>query len=123
MTWFKKNGGCECRCRRAFLLPSRYWLFAPRSATHNVGGWYIETWNSQVRHRKRHSVRTGDEYGVLESNVQENLRINPAMYIIAAAYKTLDEEAAKRRKFSKFVELSSKVSTFALWCKDKLKLS
>lgn len=44
------------------------------------------------------------------------------MYIIAAAYKTLDEEAAKRRKFSKFIELSAVVSSFTLWCKDKLKL-
>jgi len=52
-----------------------------------------------------------------------DIRINPAMYIIAAAYKTLDEEAAKRRKFSRFVELSAMVSTLALWCKDKLKLS
>ena len=45
------------------------------------------------------------------------------MYIIAAAYKTLDEEAAKRRKFSKFIEFSTKISTFTLWCKEKLKLS
>ncbi|KAG0561347.1 hypothetical protein KC19_9G057500 [Ceratodon purpureus] len=124
MTWFNSSGRCECRCRRASLLPSRYWLFAPRSATHNIGGWYIETWNNQVLHKKRHSVRTGDEYGVVELSGQENLsRINPAMYIIAAAYKTLDEEAAKRRKFSKFIEFSTKISTFTLWCKEKLKLS
>ena len=44
------------------------------------------------------------------------------MYIIAAAYKTLDEEAAKRRKLSKLIELSTMVSTFTLWCKGKLKL-
>ena len=50
-------------------------------------------------------------------------RINPAMCIIAAADKTLDEEAAKRRRFAKFIELSTMVSTFTLWCKDKLKLS
>lgn len=120
MTWFKASGSCECRCRRASLLPSRYWIFAPRSATHNVGGWYIETWDPQFRQRKR---RVEDEYGVIKSSGEENLRINPAMYIIAAAYKTLDEEAAKRRKFSKFIELSSMVSTFTLWCRDKLKLS
>ncbi|GLI62464.1 hypothetical protein VaNZ11_005076, partial [Volvox africanus] len=31
-----------CRCVRARLLPSPTWLFPPREATHDVGGWYFE---------------------------------------------------------------------------------
>ncbi|KAK9831521.1 hypothetical protein WJX81_005347 [Elliptochloris bilobata] len=31
-----------CRCRRAWLPPSNMWLFPPRSALHDSGGWYIE---------------------------------------------------------------------------------
>lgn len=124
MTWFKEGGSCECRCRRASLLPSRYWIFAPRSATHNIGGWYIESWNTQVRHVKYHSGESGDKYGVISSTDQGNLsKIDPAMYIFATAYKTLDEEAAKRRKFSKFIEFSTMISTVMLWCRSKFKVS
>jgi hypothetical protein len=47
MWWFKEGGRCECRCRRASLPSSRFWIFAPRSTTHDIGGWYIETWEKE----------------------------------------------------------------------------
>ena len=31
-----------CRCRRAWLPPASTWLFPPRSALHDSGGWYFE---------------------------------------------------------------------------------
>ena len=68
------------------MIAVRYWLFAPRSATHNIGGWYIETWNNQVLHKKRHSVRTGDEYGVVELSGQENLRYSSLWLQFLSSY-------------------------------------
>lgn len=50
-------------------------------------------------------------------------RLHPAMFILAAAYKTLDEEAAQRRSLysdSKVLKLRSMVSNFYVWCKGKL---
>ena len=31
-----------CRCKRAWLPPASTWLFPPRSALHDRGGWYFE---------------------------------------------------------------------------------
>ncbi|KAJ7544239.1 hypothetical protein O6H91_09G070400 [Diphasiastrum complanatum] len=60
--WYKLSEDgpqCECRCRRARMPPSRFWLFEPRNASHNIGGWYIETFGrskeSEGRRSSRHS--------------------------------------------------------------------
>ncbi|XP_024535404.1 uncharacterized protein LOC112347918 [Selaginella moellendorffii] len=72
---------CDCRCRRAWLLPSRYWLFQPRSLTHNIGGWYIETFKPKRK-------------------IPSPSKLNPAIFILAAAYKTLDRESTKKRSLA-----------------------
>lgn len=50
-------------------------------------------------------------------------RLHPAMFILAAAYKTLDEEAAQRQRLhsdSKVLKLRLMASNFVVWCKGKL---
>ncbi|KAG9444511.1 hypothetical protein H6P81_015851 [Aristolochia fimbriata] len=37
-----KASPCECRCSRAQLPPSKFWLFEPRCGTDDIGGWYVE---------------------------------------------------------------------------------
>lgn len=53
----------------------RYWIFAPRSATHNVGGWYFEIWNKNRHNRKSQSVQ--NEFTNIESarSNQRDLRL------------------------------------------------
>ncbi|CAI0461528.1 unnamed protein product [Linum tenue] len=56
MHWYAlgdKVSVCECRCSRARLPPSKFWLFEPRCGMHDIGGWYIETFG---RDRKGHTV-------------------------------------------------------------------
>lgn len=66
MHWFKvddKGMLCECKSTRAHLPSSKFWLFEPRCATHNIGGWYIETlWrnasaHSATMHRQQDELR------------------------------------------------------------------
>ncbi|KAL3681300.1 hypothetical protein R1sor_024256 [Riccia sorocarpa] len=105
MQWFRigEDGSpCECRCRRASVLPSRYWIFEPRADTHNVGGWYIETFGHSSRRRmnKRVSYESREyKHGFsIYSATRDDKKLHPAMYIMAAAYKTLDEEVGQRRR-------------------------
>lgn len=43
----------------------RFWIFEPRTDTHNVGGWYIETFDQSRRSSRvsngRHSKKTDSE--------------------------------------------------------------
>ncbi|KAH9297688.1 hypothetical protein KI387_029370, partial [Taxus chinensis] len=46
MHWYnvgQKFSACECRCTRARLPPSKFWIFEPRCENHDIGGWYVET--------------------------------------------------------------------------------
>ncbi|CAM6103525.1 unnamed protein product [Calypogeia fissa] len=136
MQWFRVGEGegegsapCECRCRRATILPSRYWIFEPRTDTHNVGGWYIETFDQSRRSSKRNSRRYLKQYGssIGTDEERKDKMLHPAMYIMAAAYKTLDEEdkavqkkeASIWNRINKLVDLPGVTSGFVHWWKRK----
>ncbi|KAL8091499.1 hypothetical protein AgCh_033932 [Apium graveolens] len=51
---------CECRCRRARLPPSRFWLFEPRCGLHDIGGWNVETFGRDKKGRNVLSQRYWD---------------------------------------------------------------
>ncbi|XP_047319754.1 uncharacterized protein LOC124923819 [Impatiens glandulifera] len=98
MHWYNvgdKASVCECRCRRARLPPSKYWLFEPRCGMHDIGGWYVETFGKDHKGRNVLSRRYWD--GV-DANEKLDKRLHPAMYLFSIAYRTLDLEDAKRRK-------------------------
>ncbi|KAG8642692.1 hypothetical protein MANES_12G112200v8 [Manihot esculenta] len=68
MYWYAvgdKVSICECRCSRARLPPSRFWLFEPRCDMHDIGGWYIETFGRDKKGRTVLSQRYWD--GIDES--------------------------------------------------------
>lgn len=44
-------------------------------------------------------------------------RLHPAMYVLALAYRTLDLEDAKRRKWYARVVVEQQVSRILRWCK------
>ncbi|XP_020095517.1 uncharacterized protein LOC109715106 isoform X2 [Ananas comosus] len=98
MHWYqvgREVSACECRSSRARLLPSRYWLFEPRCYMHDIGGWYVETFGRDKKGRTIPSPRQWDEF--VECTER---RLHPAMYLLALAYRSLDLENAKRRKWS-----------------------
>ncbi|CAO2831022.1 unnamed protein product [Amaranthus hypochondriacus] len=55
---------CECRCTRARLPPSKFWLFEPRCNTHDIGGWYVETYGRDRKSRTVPSQRYWDGFNV-----------------------------------------------------------
>ncbi|CAA7393567.1 unnamed protein product [Spirodela intermedia] len=115
MHWYaigEEIATCECRCSRARLPPSRFWLFEPRSCMHDIGGWYVETFGRDKRGRTTPSKREWD--GTMEHNEK---RLHPAMYLVALAYKTLDLEFAKRQKRPLRDIVGSTVSNLFHWCK------
>ncbi|XP_022977331.1 uncharacterized protein LOC111477682 isoform X1 [Cucurbita maxima] len=97
MHWYstEKVSVCECRCSRARLPPSKFWLFEPRCGLHDVGGWYVETFGKNKKGRTVPSKRFWDGF---DSQEQCQERLHPAMYLIALAYRTLDIEDARLRK-------------------------
>ncbi|WOK91655.1 hypothetical protein Cni_G00346 [Canna indica] len=98
MHWYQDHGEasvCECRCSRARLPPSRFWLFEPRSSLHDVGGWYIETFGREKKGKTVPSRRQWDS--IIEHSEK---RLHPAMYLLALAYRTLDLEHAKRTRWT-----------------------
>ncbi|KAL6894133.1 hypothetical protein ACP4OV_008231 [Aristida adscensionis] len=65
MHWYQVGDDvspCECRCSRARLPPSRYWLFEPRCYMHDTGGWYIETYGRDKKGRTIPSQRQWDGF-------------------------------------------------------------
>lgn len=98
MHWYQVGdtvSPCECRCSRARLPPSRYWLFEPRCYMHDTGGWYIETYGRDKKGRTIPSQRQWDG-----SNEHSEKRLHPAMYLAALAYRSLDLEDAGRRRWN-----------------------
>lgn len=117
MHWYEvgdKVSVCECRCSRARLPPSRYWLFEPRCGMHDIGGWYIETYGKDRKGRTIPSKRFWDGFDTEE---HFDKRLHPAMYLLSLAYRTLDLEDAKRRKQHKRNLIQGKLYGLISWCK------
>ncbi|XP_072952529.1 uncharacterized protein [Typha angustifolia] len=115
MHWYQVGGevsNCECRCSRARLPPSRYWLFEPRCYMHDVGGWYIETFGRDKKGKTVPSPRQWD--GFIE---HPEKRLHPAMYLLALAYRSLDLEEAKRRRWNVKNFFKSNLYYILHWCK------
>ncbi|MFS8033229.1 putative DnaJ domain, Chaperone J-domain superfamily [Helianthus anomalus] len=117
MHWYQlgdKVSVCECRCTRARLPPSKYWLFEPRCGLHDVGGWYVETYGKDNKGKTVPSQRYWD--GVDFSQPSER-RVHPAMYLLALAYRTLDIEETKKKKQTIRDIVEGKMSEVYNWCK------
>ncbi|WCJ31357.1 Chaperone DnaJ-domain superfamily protein [Euphorbia peplus] len=105
---------CECRCSRARLPPSRYWLFEPRCDLHDIGGWYVETF---ARDKKSRTVPSQRHWDGLDGSQPYDKRLHPAMYLLALAYRTLDIEDIKRRKRTYRHIVEGQMFRFLHWCK------
>lgn len=136
MHWYQfgqKGASCECRCTRARLPPSKFWIFEPRCEKHDIGGWYVETFGWDKKGRAVPSRRHwqslndcgGEEFTGRASEGSSQGKLHPAMYIMALAYRTLDLEVAKgNNKFMSGIlkdnlDLRS-ISNLFHWCKRKL---
>ncbi|KAK1373330.1 J domain-containing protein [Heracleum sosnowskyi] len=105
---------CECRCRRARLPPSRFWLFEPRCGLHDIGGWYVETFG---RDKKGRNVLSRRYWDGLDTGEQFDKRLHPAMYLLALAYRTLDIENKKKRKQTRQYVSADNISRILSWWK------
>ncbi|KAK2657593.1 hypothetical protein Ddye_010645 [Dipteronia dyeriana] len=105
---------CECRSSRAKLPPSKFWLFEPRCDMHDIGGWYIETFGRDKKGRTVPSQRCWDGFDASE---QFDQRLHPAMYLLVLAYRTLDLEVAKRRKWTVRDLVEIQLFRILSWCK------
>ncbi|XP_060191486.1 uncharacterized protein LOC132621291 isoform X2 [Lycium barbarum] len=117
MHWYQLGdevSTCECRCSRAKLPPSKFWLFEPRCGMHDIGGWYVETFGRDKKGRNVPSQRYWDG---LEANDHFEKRLHPAMYLLALAYRTLDIEHSRRNKQRMKDLMESNVSRVLSWCK------
>ncbi|KAI3665666.1 hypothetical protein L6452_44296 [Arctium lappa] len=117
MHWYQlgdEASVCECRCTRARLPPSKYWLFEPRSGLHDIGGWYVETYGRDKKGKTVPSQRYWDGVDLTEPSGR---RVHPAIYLLALAYRTLDIEDAKRKKQTIRDMVEGKISEIYNWCK------
>ncbi|KAG5069946.1 hypothetical protein JHK85_002323 [Glycine max] len=117
MHWYEvgeKVSVCECRCTRARLPPSKFWLFEPRCGFHDIGGWYVETYGKDKNGRTMPSQRFWDG---LDYSEQADRRLHPAMYLFALAYRTLDLEYAKASKRSFRNVVGAQMFRILHWCK------
>ncbi|KAF5738245.1 hypothetical protein HS088_TW13G01141 [Tripterygium wilfordii] len=105
---------CECRCSRARLPPSKFWLFEPRCGMHDIGGWYVETFGRDKKGRTVAAQRYWNGFG---SSEQFETRLHPAVYLLALAYRTLDLEDAKRKKLTVTDAVDRKLFKLLRWCK------
>lgn len=136
MHWYQfgqKGASCECRCTRARLPPSKFWIFEPRCENHDIGGWYVETFGRDKKGQAVPSRRQwqnlndcgGAQFTERASEGSSQGKLHPAMYIMALAYRTLDLEVAKgNNKFMAAIikdnlDLRS-ISNLFHWCKRKL---
>ncbi|KAK1275728.1 hypothetical protein QJS04_geneDACA001632 [Acorus gramineus] len=120
MHWYPVGGevsACECRCRRAQLPPSKFWLFEPRCGMHDIGGWYVETFGRDTKGRTVPSQRRWDGFYAVE---QTEKRLHPAVYLLALAYRTLDLEDTKRKQQTVRDFIKPKLSNMLRWCKKIL---
>uniref|UniRef100_A0A2P2KWJ9 Uncharacterized protein LOC105639813 n=3 Tax=Rhizophora mucronata TaxID=61149 RepID=A0A2P2KWJ9_RHIMU len=109
-----KASVCECRCTRAKLPPSKFWLFEPRCGVHDIGGWYVETFGKDKKGHTVHCQRYWDGFDGTEQNER---RLHPAIYLLALAYRTLDIEDAKRRKQTVRNIVERQLFRVIHWCK------
>ncbi|KAL5988159.1 hypothetical protein ACLOJK_035922 [Asimina triloba] len=86
---------------------------APRCCTHDIGGWYVETFGQDKKGKTVLSQREWDAF----SSREAEKRLHPAMYLLALGYRTLDFEDAKRRKWAYKDVLEPKLYGFLRWCK------
>uniref|UniRef100_A0A7C9E8J9 Uncharacterized protein n=1 Tax=Opuntia streptacantha TaxID=393608 RepID=A0A7C9E8J9_OPUST len=103
MHWFQladEVSICECRCTRARLPPSKYWLFEPRCSMHDIGGWYIETYGRDKKSKIVPSQRYWDD-----NNAYQQFE------------KTLDMENAGRPKRTIWEVAQGNLSKMFSWCK------
>ncbi|KAL2348335.1 hypothetical protein Fmac_002335 [Flemingia macrophylla] len=117
MHWYQvseKVSACECRCTRARLPPSKFWLFEPRCGFHDIGGWYVETYGKDKNGRTMPSQRFWDG---LDYSEQADRRLHPAMYLFALAYRTLDREYAKATRKSFRNVVGAQMFRILHWCK------
>lgn len=117
MHWYEMGNEasvCECRCTRARLPPSKFWLFEPRCGLHDIGGWYVETFGKDKKGRTVPSQRYWDG---LDANEHFEKRLHPAIYLLALAYRTLDIEDAKRRNQKVRDMVEGKMFKILKWCK------
>ncbi|OIV94707.1 hypothetical protein TanjilG_25931 [Lupinus angustifolius] len=105
---------CECRCTRARLPPSKFWLFEPRCGFHDIGGWYVETYGKDKKGRTIPSQRFWDG---LDYREQADRRLHPAMYMFALAYRTLDLEYAKVSKKTFRNTVGAQMFKILHWCR------
>ncbi|MED6192209.1 hypothetical protein PIB30_008085 [Stylosanthes scabra] len=105
---------CECRCTRARLPPSKFWLFEPRCGFHDIGGWYVETYGKD---KKGHTVPSQRLWDGLDNSEQADRRLHPAMYLFALAYRTLDIEYAKANKKTFRHVVGAQMFRILHWCR------
>jgi hypothetical protein len=80
------------RCQRAWLPPSTFWLFKPRSYDHDIGGWVIN-WAGE-------SQRDHPQW------------LDPSVLTLVAALDTLDYEKAKQQPYGLFERLKMVEKSF-----------
>lgn len=117
MHWYEVQGevsACECRSSRARLPSSKFWLFEPRCSMHDIGGWYVETFGRDKKGRTVPCQRQWDGTHAMELSEK---RLHPAMYLMALAYRTLDLEDEKRKKWTVRNIVEPKLSSVLRWCK------
>ncbi|XP_019105584.2 uncharacterized protein LOC104894918 [Beta vulgaris subsp. vulgaris] len=117
MHWFQladEVSTCECRCTRARLPPSKFWLFEPRCSMHDIGGWYVETYG---RDRKNQTVPSQRCWDGCNAYQDFEKRLHPAVYLLALAYRTLDIENARRTKQTFWDNAGGKLFNMLHWCK------
>ncbi|KFK30367.1 hypothetical protein AALP_AA7G252000 [Arabis alpina] len=118
--WYRigeKVSVCECRCSRAKLPPSKFWLFEPRCGLHDVGGWYIETFGKDKKGRTVLAQRFWDglEVGATDG------KLHPGIYLLTLAYRTLDLEDERRKKRSIVEIFVARLSKALDWCKKRVR--
>ncbi|XAR57734.1 hypothetical protein NMG60_11025984 [Bertholletia excelsa] len=120
MHWYQLGDNvsvCECRCSRARLPPSKFWLFEPRCGVHDIGGWYVETYG---RDRKGCTIPSRRYWDGVDADEILGRRLHPAVYLLALAYRTLDLEDVKRRKQTVRDIFGGKLSGIISWYKKLL---